>query len=177
METRQPQQPGDTLPGADHPAVPEFDPDARRTVGAATLLVHCRDMARDLLVRPTPSGGETRAPRVLATAGDSKQATERCHRVRCLLRLDEREHRERIASRSLAKQAAARSRAPGAGCALRGAGDGVPRVHSGLRRHDHRRRVRRAAPSGGAFGRRRQGLWQCGSASGHRCQRGGRPRR
>ncbi len=69
---RHPQQPGDTLPGADHPAVPPFDPDAWRTVRPTTLLMHLLDVAREFLVRPTPSGGETLPPRVVAAPGDPK---------------------------------------------------------------------------------------------------------
>src|SRR5687768_7989646 len=48
LQASQAQQAGDTLARAHHAAVPEFGPDAWRTVGAATLVMHLPDVTREL---------------------------------------------------------------------------------------------------------------------------------
>src|SRR5215213_1328452 len=107
LQTSQAQQAADALARADHAAVPQFGPDAWRTVGAAALLMHRSDLLRELLIGTGPGGGGTRPPRIEPTPGDAQQAAQGRHRKGILLRLDEHERRYRITSLSLAKKAAA----------------------------------------------------------------------
>src|SRR3954466_8880958 len=79
VQTRQVQQAGDTLAGAPHAAVPQFGPDAWRTVGAATLLMRLPDVTRELLVRTGASGGRATPPGVVPAPRDTQYPAEGRH--------------------------------------------------------------------------------------------------
>ncbi len=101
------EEPGHPLAGTDYPGMVEFGPDPWRAGGAPTLRVDLPDPPAEPLVCTCPGGGRAAPPGIGPAPRDPEQAAKHGHRKVRLLRFDEREHRYRVTSLSLAKKAAA----------------------------------------------------------------------